>query len=750
MKKSDLTAFFFRMWLIIKNRIYLIFPLIRRILLLVFSVVFLSVLFYMLNKYYGQINAYFSRLNVDTIGNSTGFFSSLFMTLGASILTVLAITFSLSLFAIQQAADKHTPTILRTFLKDRVNKSIFWIIAFISLAFFLFALLPINWLLTYEVLLGFFFLIIIFYLLQKQYFHITNLIDPVHQIIYYCNNGIKLLNRIDKHLDVMIKAKVVRPAPESNIENRSKEEQRDLLRTRVLFGLPKLFDPVKDYLDQIYALIQTYQKRKDYQVTQSGINSTYLLFDKYIQVKNGTFFPSSIVESLDYSHDDFLEEILEKLTALQRIASKEKDLEISRQILDCFSLIAIKCTTIRYRTNPINEYPHCMLATGYMVRNIEEGLNAELLDIGIQGALRLRNIGLALITKGSYLDVNLILEHLAKIAMYGLLKPNTSYLIANPLKAYCILLRAILYNRNIYNKLLFKVILEKVQQIIGLYVRIKEIGIILVEMEFSIGDFIDLTKLTAMPYIFDEVYNKIQDSKTSGQDKKYLIEKIIDFGHDVWHFYDELSKYAAEKESFLIHYIDANLEHITIALLKLYQMDILNQEQKKEILNDINWIISDYWRIYEYHKEITKSYEDQILWNLLRIGSEFNRLSLIKDLNEVINIIVSIANSFLEKQKWDYGFGPIRILERAAYLCILNGSEGVYSNFLKRTKDKFWSEYCKKFPEHKALLFNELLQIDPVDLKLNRPHLTFEDELLCQLSKEDISKFAGRLRNDLA
>jgi len=183
MKKSDLTAFFFRMWLIIKNRIYLIFPLIRRILLLVFSVVFLSVLFYMLNKYYGQINAYFSRLNVDTIGNSTGFFSSLFMTLGASILTVLAITFSLSLFAIQQAADKHTPTILRTFLKDRVNKSIFWIIAFISLAFFLFALLPINWLLTYEVLLGFFFLIIIFYLLQKQYFHIINLIDPVHQII---------------------------------------------------------------------------------------------------------------------------------------------------------------------------------------------------------------------------------------------------------------------------------------------------------------------------------------------------------------------------------------------------------------------------------------------------------------------------------------------------------------------------------------------------------------------------------------
>ncbi|MDP3025442.1 MAG: DUF2254 family protein [candidate division Zixibacteria bacterium] len=750
MKKiiSKLTELFSRLYLIIRSKVLESSYSVRRVLKWGLFLIILSISVSLLYKYHSQIGNFLIRLNVDSFGNLTSFFPTLFITLGAATFTVLAITFSLSLFAIQQAAERYTPTILSNFRKDKINRYIFVTIASISFAFFLFALLPINYLLIYEVVLLFFFLIIIFYLLRKQYAHISNLIDPIYQIIHHHKKGIKLLNKIDKYLDRLIKAKVIRLAQNDIKINSSKEEERDRLRGAAIFRLPNLFNGVKNYLDEIYSLIQTYQLRKDYQVTGKGVDAVYSLVYKYIEVKDGTFMPSSPFLSLDYSHDAFLLDIFEKLLSIQGITLK--DFAVSEKILNCLSQIAIKCTEIRYRTNPLNEYPHCILATGYMVQNIEKGLNAELFDIGIQGSIKLRNIGLALIVKGSQTDVNKILDYLSKIAMYGLLKPNTSYLIANPLKAYSILLRAILYSRNIDHGLLSKRILEKVQQIISLYVKIKEMGIIsLVEMEFSLGDFVYLGKQTAMPYIFDEVYNKIQDPKTTDQDKKHLIKSIIDFGHEVWHFYDELSKYAAEKESFLIHYIDANIEHIAMVLLKFYQLDIIDSIQKKEILDNIEWIISNYWRIYHYHKEITKPGELQILDNLLRIGNEFNELSLVESVNKIIDIIVSIANSFLEKQKNAYGFDPIRILERATYLCILNGSEVVYTNFLKQVKDKFWSEYCKKYPEHKELLFNELRRIDPDHLRLNRLHLSFEDELLSQLKKEDIIKFVDRLRKDL-
>ena len=320
LKKSiaELTAVFFRIQLIINSKVFQILPPIRRVLKLVLCLVFLGVLFYMRNKYYGQIESYLIKLNIDSQGNPTSFFPSLFITLGAACLTVLAITFSLSLFAIQQAADKHTPAILINFSRDRVNKYFFWAIAIISLAFFLFAFLPVNHLLFYEVLSGLFFLIIIFCLFRKQYAHIINLVNPLYQIDCHRKNGIKLLNGIDKHLDILIKSKAIRPGPKSDIEKLSKKEKRDLLRSGAIFRSPNLFDGLKNYLNQIYALLLTYQKRKDYQVTQRGFYSIYSLLYKYINVKNGAFFPSSMIQALDYSHDDFLIEVFEKLTAIHK------------------------------------------------------------------------------------------------------------------------------------------------------------------------------------------------------------------------------------------------------------------------------------------------------------------------------------------------------------------------------------------------------------------------------------------------
>ena len=138
-----------------------------------------------------------------------------------------------------------------------------------------------------------------------------------------------------------------------------------------------------------------------------------------------------------------------------------------------------------------------------------------------------------------------------------------------------------------------------------------------------------------------------------------------------------------------------------------------------------------------------------MLSHLLKIGSEFNRLSLVKELNEIVDIIVSIANSFFEKQKNGYGSDPIRILERAGYLCILNGTDEIYDKFLKQIRNRFWTEYCKRYPQNKELLFNELLEIYPDRLKYNRPHLSFEDELLCKLNREDIIKFVSKLRKNL-
>jgi len=415
--------------------------------------------------------------------------------------------------------------------------------------------------------------------------------------------------------------------------------------------------------------------------------------------------------------------------------------------------IAIKCTEIRYKTTSLSEYTHCILATQYMQQSIEDSLSTDLLDIGINGSQNLKNIGLILISKNAHTDTRMIIEHLSKIAMFGIAKPKASFLISYPMQAYSMFLRAWLFGKDVYDDLLPNSILEKVQGIVEVYLKFRDLATdpLSLEMQYAFGDFIDLSKPIAMPYIFDEAYKMLTDKKTKEEEKQKVVGNLLDFGHEIWHFYDALAKAAAEKESFMIHFIDANIFQITASLLRLYQSGLVDDEQKQKIREDVTWIISDYWRIYHYHTKITKNYEMQMIENLLRIGYEFNRLSLLKELDELIGIIVSISESFLEKQQDSYGFDPPRILEKAVYLCILNGTDDIKNKFIARIKDKFWKNYISKYPlkENKELLFRELSGIDPERLKLERHPLSFKDTLLSKLLKKDIDEFVTFLRQEL-
>ena len=738
-------------WILIRAKIYKVSAFIKNNSLWICMGSSFGAYLFIFLKYRELITEYLIKSNISNEGSPTGIFNSIFVTIAAAILGVLAIIFSLSLFAVQQAAERHTSIILRSVLRDKKSKLYFLCISLISLIFFVFALFPLNSIIFYEITFGFILLSLIFVLVRKHYTHIVNLINPNYQIMLYHNEGIKKLMGIDKELKFMIKTKIIKP-PQNLNENQEKEYNEDSLKAGLIFRLPNLFDGVKKCIEQIYNLNNTYLYRKDYQVTQNGFNAIYSIVSKYIDVRNGTFFPSSIIPVYDLSHDYFLTYVFEKLSAIHKVTSKERDLEISTQIINCFSNIAFKCSSIRYRNNILNEFHHCMLAIYYMQKNIEYSLNAGLLDIGIRGADLLKNIGLVLIRKNAHTNVKTILDDLSKIAMYGIIKHDASFLISHPMKAYSVFLWEIMFNNNVYDNHLPKIILEEVQGVITNYIKyIKlEEPRDAIDMQYSIGDFVYLANPIAMPLMFDEAYKKIKDDKSMPDERKNIVNKILDFGENLWNFYDELSKCAAEKESFLIHYIDSNIRHISMIWLRLYQYNYLDDAQKNRLIDNISWLISNYWRIYKYHKIITRNYDIHIIENLLKLGYEFNKLKLLEQLEDVINIIISIANSFLQKQKGSIGYDPIRIVERAAYLCILNGTEDIISKFANKLKEKFWNEYTKKFSEHQELLINELLEIDPVKFRSNSLGLlSFENKLLSEFNKKDISKFVDNLRNYL-
>lgn len=223
---DDFKVYLTKKWLFICNLILKIYFSSKRTLMFILLMIILLEIALLLYFNYEEITAYLLLRNTDSQANITGFFPTLFTTIGASILGVIAITFSLSLFAVQQAADKHTPTVLISFLKNRTNNYIFWSIAFISLIFFAFAILPLNKFIFFEVISTFVLILGIFLLLKKQYAHITRIVNPIHQIIFYHNEAIRGLNKIDKWMDLMIKIKAIRPGPENNGNEGNENQQK--------------------------------------------------------------------------------------------------------------------------------------------------------------------------------------------------------------------------------------------------------------------------------------------------------------------------------------------------------------------------------------------------------------------------------------------------------------------------------------------------------------------------------------------
>jgi hypothetical protein len=212
---NSTVSFVLRYWLIFKNRTFSFLYKNKNKIMTVFLIVVFGFLVFCIQKYYTTICMVYNNIRDYLIfqndsKNGVVSFSGFFTAIGASILGVLAITFSLSLFALQQAADKHTPNVLSIFLKDKTNLCIFWSVAFVAVVFFAMAILPLSNYLFLELIVGLILLFVVFFLLRKQYFYIVKFINPNYQIILQHNDAIKSLDKVDRWLNLMIKIGAIR------------------------------------------------------------------------------------------------------------------------------------------------------------------------------------------------------------------------------------------------------------------------------------------------------------------------------------------------------------------------------------------------------------------------------------------------------------------------------------------------------------------------------------------------------------
>ena len=637
----------------------------------------------------------------------------LLMTIGASIVGIIAITFSLAIFSIQYAAEKGTSQILREYRDDKVYKSTFVLLCIFSIVIFIFSLLPsITYFtfLSYIISLG--LLIATFFLLWRIFLHTIKLVNPLDRIQDLYNSATKYLSQLSKNIEQGIQNGTIDIPDDPQLDSQKK---RDLLTTGVFNKVPALLTPVRSILSQVFDVMREYIPRRKYDVTSQGYRAVAFIVGAYFAVRKKSMESISIFNS---QTDGFLTDIYEELSALYRASIGLRDLQSARQNLGCFQGIALQA--ISYPSILDRDgVPTVNMSTGYMKMNVVEGLKAEMDDLGLDGIRILRNIEEKL-SANHQLTTNSIVTDIYDICSEGIIR-RKFFIVQEGTSAL-----VQIYHHWVKpyegSQVLRRTIFDKLKTLAIFYVRAGfEISI---NCE-GLSAIFNITNNKSIPYIFLQTLPEITPENFDA-----------DSVTDLFHLYREVGEEAGQRHSFLIHFIFSSIENIVLSALNIFGSKP-NKEEYKKILNEFIWLVAVYWYTYEkYPEEYRHDNHVELTGvdNLLGITLRAMELGFNEFVEKMISQIKSIISIGIRKKSDE--FTVPRLMENLIKIGIVARAKGfevlaaqvladvstLQSAFLEKNKPRIPKEYFNQYQEslHREMWriysdFDEDREITPFD-----------------------------------
>jgi hypothetical protein len=680
-------------------------------------------------------------------------YSQLFFSAGTMHAGILAITFALSLFSIEQASDKGTPTILELFIKDKKNQVVFAALSLFTLVSFLFGVLNRNGedtmrMVSCEIL----FIGSTFILLRFQYKHIARMINPNWQIEDLVNNCNKYLDAMVKYINDIIQLELI-SFPDEGKQKKDEMELRNSQEAAVYTKIPNLLIPANQHLEQLYAILNKYSIRQEYEVVRKGLHGVSSIINRYIDIRKKSSVPymaDFLVFQTDL--DDFLVPNYEKIATINNLAIRNRDVELSKLIIKNIESISLKYGELEpvglKHERPTN------IAVGYLKGFIEECLKADMFDIGIFGSGVLSRIGISCIKRNDSIGIHMAYQDLSdKVAYYGIIKKQ-NYLVNYALDGTIRIIWAIVFQKKFHANIDIKQGLDSVKKITEWVLTTTDETNMpgMNNIQHSLGSFYDLTKDTAIGILLAKLAEKILKEEDPTK-KKELMDTFLKVDKEIWRFFRDIGEIAGVKESFLLHFINMNIMQISKAIIYLCQDDDLDYAREK-LLNDLIWYLSVFWWSYDKTKTIKgpQLYKDADL--LAQIGMQCINLkklhpNFFKAADRSASFIKTLALQLMEKGK-DSPVSPPSIMVKMCYLGIFAYKENFEALTSKTDRyiADFQKEYVGKFPENKTDLLKQLKKLEKDSYE--RWHLDSKSVLFKMVSRKDISKYYNHVEDILS
>ena len=391
------------------------------------SLLLFSIFFLWCSNLLTLINPSLGKFILRIISNSSGI-DTLLTTISAVLGTILAISFSISIVVIQNAASSYTASILEIYKKD-FRTLFFFFYYFLSLMFAIIALQTLDLYIVNMTLVMFFFS---FLFLLMHFYHIVNLIDPRTIIEKAKNKALKNINQIPSKIQRRIEHEKTTSEFEKQILEGPMYSHFLLHNDLTLLALSK------QKVLQISDVILKASSRREIETSIKGFESLTEIALNYVNIRKDD--PTS--------EDSFLVYIYNELLSISRVGFENKDISLMQEVIKTFEKIG--CYTADIKS--MGDGPNLVagLVTKYVYDLGIDSFERNFQDVTAQAISSVMILGLVAIRKTG--GTGLAQDYIFDMGKRGA-QNNSWYILGNTLKSLKELLwEAITKQLNVYSE----------------------------------------------------------------------------------------------------------------------------------------------------------------------------------------------------------------------------------------------------------------------------------------------------------
>ena len=600
-----------------------------------------------------------SSLNADI-------FADYFISVGAMMGGVIAIVFTLSIFAKQNAANLYSSQYFEVYTHDWREKFTYSAIVIITIIFFgLGILLNYNQInLTHITELILIYLSIsgigfIFVLVDWQFENVKNKVNPLVALTFLERKMENYLNNL--HKDAKRIARIIKS------KHKDASDELTLASTYYNYIQPHLLSLHRP-IENLFEITLRLSEKHEIKAVNRGISVVHNIVCKYLELRKESSFviPSQVFFAFESDSQKFLTTILENLNKMGEVFIKKNKITNAVFLIDVYKSLIIHSKDIKF-IGRANENPIFEQIKGYFSFYVKFAIREREQEILFQASKVFGDLALIAIEKNLNAPLLGIQGDLYKVALFGITEKK-SFIIDECYNSWLKILMGVFQYKFFVARHQISEALENIEKITTL-----------MQASISSGylpdDFITRMSL-GKPYdnliiLITNIVNAYFDLENE-EDKRFYRSNIMVLFEEINEKLRSLSKKIENCDSSLINSIGRLIFQLNSLIIVLLKEEEFNS-RREELIKKLGWnIFLPTWFV-----RYSKSFRTSLAFNVLTDSIAKTGLLLFKRdqsddlIMDCIKALSSITKQSLEKIKKGYGFSEPRLMLKVCYLGIL-------------------------------------------------------------------------------